>query len=346
MLLTLELPFLRLITSRYGLTNGNTNWDLLATIIKLDSNTFLIPSKSNDLLKNMLMRITKASSETIWPIIADQVIDDVLAPLMSEFAKARQLTSFMHHWYDQLAEFGNFQQSTNLDVNYLSAWEDEALRNKLKDLLEPSITTLQIIELVEWLEEKIRDGNGAAYVLVDAIATAVSDEQTMIPLQPKLYRLAANVQSQASYFRKYKARLLHLNTIMLYWSYLQRREHNLAMPDDMPPLVNLLAQNDLILHGENPLEALEAFRYLCAGWSVRATGFRSDIGKKTLSHYIITVASLVETVVESIGQGLPLGEEQWGSRVTTTSRGKGWLACAHTSCILVEYPKVLEYVWH
>jgi nucleolar pre-ribosomal-associated protein 2 len=343
---TLELPFLRLITSQYGLKDGNTSWGLLATIIKLDSNTFLVPSKSCDLLKNMLLRITKASSEAAWPTIVDQVVDDVLVPLMGEFAKARQLTAFIHHWYEQLAEFGNIQQPKDRDINHFSAWEDEALRSKLRELLEPSLTTLQIVEIVEWLEEKIKDGKGSAYVLVDAIATAVSSEETMIALQLKLYSLAANVQSQNSSYEGYKARLLHLNTVMLHWSYLQRREDTSAFGDDLPSLINLLANDHLIPKGDHSLEALEVFRYLCAGWSNGVTGFRSESGVKTLSRYIANVRSLVERVVKSIAEDLPLGEEQWGSRVTTTARGIGWLTCAHASCILVEYPRVLEYVWH
>lgn len=341
--ITLELPFLQLITSQYGLTNESTSWDLLATILKLDSNTFLIPSDSGGLLGDMLMRITRASSEAVWPIIVDQVVGDVLVPLMGEFAKARQLTAFIHHWYNQLAESGNFRTYTNRTINHFSAWEDVALRRRLRELLEPSLTTLQIVEIVEWLEERIKDCKGAVCVLLDVIAAAISQEETRTALRPKLCTLATNFLANGRFYEGYKAQLLHLNTTMLHWSHRPGLEDISVTEEGVPLLVSLLSHKHLIPIGEHSLEALEAFRYMCAGWSVGAVGFRTDIGTKILSHFITNVTSLIETVVESIAQGLELGEEKWGSRVTTTSRGTGWLACAYIYCLLVEYPRVLEY---
>jgi nucleolar pre-ribosomal-associated protein 2 len=350
--ITLELPFLRLITSQYGLPSGSTNWDILATIIELDSNTFLVPSKPEDLLKDMLVRITKASTEAAWPTIVDQVVDKVLAPLMGEFAKARQLTAFIHHWYEQLSEIDKLQRSSHRDIQQFTAWEDEALRVKLGEIMEPSLTTLQIVEIVDWLVEKIKECEGVACVLLDAVTGAVSREDTRTALRSTLIEKVMNVLVYNGPNDRYKARLLHLNTVVLDWSSWQNFEDTSIADGNSPLFVSLLSSKISFPDRDHSLVALEAFRYLCAQWSIGTprlwddvpAAFRSGTGVETLSNHITSVASHVRKVIEQIAEIRVLGEERWEGRVITIKRGMGWLACAYASCVLVEYPQVLEYV--
>jgi nucleolar pre-ribosomal-associated protein 2 len=348
--IALELPFLRLITSQYGLPTGSTNWDLLATIIKLDSNAFLIPSKPDDLLKNVLMRITKASTEAAWPTIVDQVVDKVLTPLMDEFSKARQLIAFIHHWYEQLAEIDKFQRSSDKEIEHFTAWEDEALRVKLRELLEPSLTTLQIVEIVDWLVEKLEECVGPACVLLDAVAGAISREDTRTAVHSTLIEKVMNVLVYSGPEDRYKPRLLHLNTVVLDWSSWQNFDDASIADGNSPLFVSLLSSEISFPDKDHSLVALEAFRYLCAQWSIGAprlwddipAAFRSGAGVATLSNYITSVASHVRKVVGQIAEGRILGEERWEGRVIKIKRGMGWLSCAYASCVLVEYPQVLE----
>ncbi len=350
--IALELPFLRLITSQYGLPTRCTNWHLLATIIELDSNAFLIPSKPEDLLKDLLVRITEASIETAWPTLVDLVVDKVLAPLMSEFAEARQLTAFIRHWYEQLVEVDKLERGTHRNILYFTAWEDKALRDKLKDLLEPSLTTLQIVEIVGWLVEKVKECQGAACVLLDAIAEAVSNEDTRTALYLILTEKVINVLVYSVPDDRFKARLLHLNTVVVDW--LSRQSFpNTSIGDGSSPLfLSLLSSEISFPDRHHSLVALEAFRYLCAQWSIGAPrfwdevadGFRGGLGVETLSNHLTSVASHVRKVLQLIAGGRELGEERWEGRVITIKRGIGWLACAYASCILVDYPQVLEYV--
>jgi nucleolar pre-ribosomal-associated protein 2 len=350
--IALELPLLRLITSHYGLPTGSTNWDLLATIIELDSNVFLIPSNPEDLLEDVLVRITKASTEALWPIIVDQVVDKALTPLMGEFAKARQLTTFIYHWYEQLVEIDKFQRDSHKEIEHFTAWEDEALRVKLKELLEPSLTTLQIVEIIDWLVQKIEDCVGPVCVLLDAVAGAISDTDTRIALRSTLIEKVMNVLVYSGPDDRYKARLLHLNTLVLDWSSWQNFEDTSIADGNSPLFVSLLSSKISFPDRDHSLVALEAFRYLCAHWSIGAprlldgipAAFRSGAGVEALSNYITFVASHIRKLVGQIAEGRTLSEEKWESRVITIKRGMGWLACAYASCILVEYPQVLEYV--
>lgn len=349
--IALELSFLRLVASQYGLPTGSTNWDLLATIIELDSNAFLILSKPEELLKDVLMRITKESTEAAWPIIVDQVVDKVLTPLMGEFAKARQLTVFIHHWYEQLAEFDKFQRSSHKVVKHFTAWEDEALRVMLKELLEPSLTSLQIVEIVDWLVKKTKECLGPACLLLDAVAGAISHEDMRTAVHSTLIEKVINVLVYSGPDDRYKARLLHLNTVVLDWSSWQDFDGASIADGDSRLFVSLVSEISFP-DRDHSLVALEAFRYLCAQWSTGAPRFSDDIqaafrtgaGVETLSNHITSVASHVRKVVEQIAEGRILGEERWGGRIITIKRGMGWLACAYASCILVEYPQVLEYV--
>jgi nucleolar pre-ribosomal-associated protein 2 len=348
----LELPFLRLITCQYGLPSGSTNWDLLSTVIELDSNAFLIPSKPADLLKDLLVRITKSSTEATWPTVVDKAVDKVLAPFMDEFSKARQLTAFIQYWYEQLAEFDKLQRSSRRDIEHFTAWEDEALRVKLKELLEPSLTTLQIVEVVDWLVGKIKECEGAACVLLDAVAGAVSNEDTRAALNSTLIEKVINVLIYTGPDNRYKTRLLHLNTVMLDWSCWQKFDDNSIADGSSPLFLNLISSEISFPDRDHSLVALEAFRYLCAQWSIGAPrfwddpplAFRNGAGVETISNHITSVASHIRKVIEQTAEVHRLVEERWEGRVITIKRGLGWLACAYASCMLVDYPQVLEYV--
>ena len=269
---------------------------------------------------------------------------------MGEFAKARQLTTFIHLWYEQLVEVDKFQRGSHKEIEHFTAWEDEALRVKLKELLEQSLTTLQIVEIIDWLVEKIKNCVGPACVLLDAVAGAISDTDTRTAVHSTLIEKVMNVLVYSGPDDRYKARLLHLNTVVLDWSSSQNFDDTSIADGKSPLFVSLLSSEISFPDRDHSLVALEAFRYLCAQWSIGApriwddtpAAFRGGAGVETLSNYVTSVASHIRKVVKQIAEGRILGEERWEGRVITIKRGMGWLACAYGSCVLVEYPQVLE----
>ncbi len=87
----MDLSNLRTITAEYGVYEDGEDWHLLATMINLDANVFLILNENENLLERLLTRITMVSLQTSWSQISDQVVLEVLIPLMREFANARDL---------------------------------------------------------------------------------------------------------------------------------------------------------------------------------------------------------------------------------------------------------------
>lgn len=190
--LKLDLPELRAITSEYALPDGRDSWDLVAAMIKLDANVFLIPDREGgkDLLATLLTRITEASLASTWPGISKWVVSNVLVPLMNEFARARKLTEFFRHWYEQLIKIGTAQQTSK--TNFCSAWEDEALQAGLAKILEPSLTILQIEDILDWLAGEVKINANAVSVILDGIAAslALASESVIDAVGSRLYHIA------------------------------------------------------------------------------------------------------------------------------------------------------------
>ena len=138
----LELPLMQTITSKYGLGDGNSNWDILSDIIRLDARA-LIASHSEPLLKDLFSHIARANLEISWPSVAGTVIDNVLVPLMQEIFKERQGPTFFVYWLEQLLLFE--KAPNKLKMVRISAWEDEAVFLNLRNLLEASLTSNQIL---------------------------------------------------------------------------------------------------------------------------------------------------------------------------------------------------------
>jgi hypothetical protein len=151
---------------------------------------------------------------------------------------------------------------------------------------------------------------------------------------------------------RYKARLLHLNTVVLDWSSWQKFDDNSLADGSSQLFLNLLSSEISFPDRDHSLVALEAFRYLCAHWSIGAPRFLDDLplafrngaAVETVSNHITSAAAHIRKVIEQTAEVRRLVEERWEGRVVTIKRGLGWLACAYASCMLADYPQVLEYV--
>ncbi|KFY03585.1 hypothetical protein O988_01385, partial [Pseudogymnoascus sp. VKM F-3808] len=185
----LDLDLLRSITSECGLHSEGTDGKIIATVIALDGHVFTIPdAEEKDLLKELFSRITVLSTTPEWPGLADTYVDNILVPLMGDFAKARDLTGFIHHWYEQLVEYDSLisDRASKSDLAYFGAWEDDALLKKLKETMEASLTSEQIKSILDGIREKT--GNpGPALVIMDAVTGALTREETVDSVELPLW---------------------------------------------------------------------------------------------------------------------------------------------------------------
>lgn len=336
----LELQLLRLIASQHGLRDGSPSWTLLAVILRLDSNVFLIPSAPEDLMKELLSNVTRASTQQKWPSIADIVIDEILLPLMDEFTKARKLTSFIYHWYEQLAEFENIRKTVPRDMNHFSAWEDGALGIKLEGILERSLTTQQIVELLDWLQVKARDCRGAGLVVAESIAGSIRREETIAAIATRSY-LSMDPRDYTDVEERYRSRMWRYSSYIAFWIHAQDLPGGSFISKYFDDLLNYTSEQcEKTLLG-NSLETLEFFRFCCSVSHLRQSPWNAYSILSQLSKKISIVLEHIKNPENGSDGGFASMDDIAGGRFINTKRSGAWFAFAYARCVLVEFPRVL-----
>lgn len=349
----LGLPTLRSVTSEYCMLEGNTNWDLLSTIIKLDANVFLISNETQDLLQELLTRITSACVKPTWAEFSAKVTSDVLIPLMKGFAKARDLSAFIRHWYAQLVAFERRRKEARLfSMAVFSAWEDEVLQAEFSKIIEASLTVTQIIQLLEWISMQVEEAPDAVCVILEAIAGSITQVEFSDAIGLRLYDIMFGDNASEKLDRRYKWRSWRILSRTLDW--------------DSPAVTDLEDISDLweehalpfqsvstrfskgslleVVDGNTvELETIEAVRFICAAWSRSAKNPRlKDLCKQPALDILQSLGQDIKLLLVNLRGDQELGEEACGSMLNTLYRGIGWMLWSCVHCVFIEYPEMLE----
>jgi nucleolar pre-ribosomal-associated protein 2 len=225
------------------------HWSLIAALIKLDPDTFVSGSthssadkegRPEDLSQFLFDHISSASfQEPSLPDGENMVIDSVLpqsgmesvesassftvagnngllksvvVPIMTAYARSRDLLGFIHRWDAQLCENAPVTRKAFATLQ-ASVWEDQGLALELESLLEKSLTGAQILNLFQLhagrvkplkAEERgVHDDSSAdttdsikkAYsstVILRAILWSINSDETIESLQPLLTSLLSS----------------------------------------------------------------------------------------------------------------------------------------------------------
>jgi nucleolar pre-ribosomal-associated protein 2 len=343
--LSLDISDLRTITSKYALPEDREDWKLLSTIITLDANVFLIPNDEQDLLKELLDRITKVSIDNSWVQLCDQVVSGVLVPLMGEFAKARDLSGFLRHWLAQLVEFDRLRkEALRFSIDF-GAWEDDALQLQLSKLLEPSLTVQQIIHILDWLSTEVTEHPDAVCVILEAIAGSIHHEEVVDAVGLRLYHVMFDGDEFEELEGRYRWRSWRILSRSLGW----------LMATDVNELTRLwglrakpfrsLSSKDTsnIIGNTSKLEVLEVTRLVCAAWN---SAGKDSLTKRFRKPYALNVlqqlAQDIKYLPGELKRGEDLGSEACGSVTKTLEPGLGWTIWSSSKIVFVEYPKILE----
>lgn len=336
----LDLQLLRSVVSQSALTSAVTDWSLLSTVLRLDANVFLIPEDSTNLLQDLLRQITQSCTNPDWLDKAPRIIDDVLVPLMTEFSKARNLVGFIHHWHAGLVQAENLHSEPG-SQDVLSAWEDEALHANLKMLMELSLTVQQICSLLDWLESKATsDVLGPSIVIADAVAAAVTSEQTADAVGLRLMQMALKCKAGSSLLKeRYSWRIWRVVTRTLQFA--DARNINDALLDELQAfLINAYSSGRSFVSRD----MVEAFRCTSALWcSLSQDNKQLSSTDEVLSMALKQLSEDVFTpfVAEFTKHGSGLDAGYWGKRHLAVSLGSPYAVCAYSRCLLIEYPKVM-----
>lgn len=165
---------LRVVCREHALMVDETNWSLIAKIIACDADVFLM---DDTLIKVVFDRIISYSNEA--SSTKDTIATDIILPIEDAFAKARNLSGFIQKWYDCLCEsVGN-----SLDQ---AIWFDVKIRDRLSSILQSSLTSTQLMRVLERLDTS--DANsGALLVVVDAISAGVTEEEFIRNADSKIF---------------------------------------------------------------------------------------------------------------------------------------------------------------
>lgn len=148
-----------------------TCWALINLCLRIDANVFISSSSAdhtrNDIpapnryLKFLLLQLSGGSwnsSPRSDPNYNFKMVH-VIQPLVKAYTNARDLTTFISHWREQIIL--SKQQQNTLDVdaprycNSETIWEDEELILQVGRMVEASLTTAQISDLLRNISAKL-----------------------------------------------------------------------------------------------------------------------------------------------------------------------------------------------
>ncbi|KAI1116229.1 Urb2/Npa2 family-domain-containing protein [Nemania sp. NC0429] len=164
---------LRALYRKQALDGAETDWRLLSKILACDADVFLVAEDPEAIFDN-ISKVSDGDAKT-----KDQVVSDVILPLQDALHNARDLAGFVSKWFRNLCAAGSVEQSI---------WFDPRIRAHLATILQTSLSTAQILRLLEGLDP-IPSKNGELLVVLDGICGGVTDENTIADIHSKITSL-------------------------------------------------------------------------------------------------------------------------------------------------------------
>lgn len=249
---SLDTPILRDIVRRFsGLFESGKDpcqWSLIAKILELDVNVFLIPIEVETgslatpygLLSTLFARITQTGRKLGSTISDDYrfLRSSIVLPLLREFAKARDLSGFLDYWRSELKAQEEFGLDSHNELaespprTPMSIWEDIELTKELTNLLERSLTPGQIEKALSLTFPDLKasldpgddygQGAYASAVVIDAILGAIHREETAdlvsLSVAKFAFIITPNLDLYSNWPENHRWRLWQLATLMnLRW---------------------------------------------------------------------------------------------------------------------------------
>lgn len=155
-------------------------WNLTALLIKLDVDIFLPNSGLNDsgrllnaLLEKILLHWHQGTSreDSSYGTIKDSIV----IPLMNGFASARDLSTFVRVWHEQLMA-AEQARSQNNRLSLFTVWEDDDLCDAYGELVRTALTDAQLAVQIKLAATDVLTGEGKLSNSPNAYASTVKLE--------------------------------------------------------------------------------------------------------------------------------------------------------------------------
>ncbi|KAF2646531.1 hypothetical protein P280DRAFT_544877 [Massarina eburnea CBS 473.64] len=213
----------------------SVHWSLIASMVELDPDIFLADSRSTwhntgdkpeDLTNYLFDQISTTAFEhgdvtdddkmdtdeqqdiisVVSGLSKDDVVETIIVPIISAFARNRDLLGFMSRWDDQLCKTAKTARHM-LQEPTASIWRDRQLSRALATHFEQSLTISQIANLFREHAERLksslkskknaRNESLSSTVIIDAMLLSVNSDESVMTLKPHLLSLWSSYTSWA-----------------------------------------------------------------------------------------------------------------------------------------------------
>lgn len=178
---SLEPKTLQRICTKYALKQ-EVQWDLLAKALRCDSDLFVSDEKLLALVLDQTNSLTTQHGDGHGEIAVVHIIN----PLMQAFSRSRNLTGFVETWFSQLAKL---EKDAPISLAQ-TVWADSRIRQKFADLMQSSLSTKQVINLIDWLGSHEGVGGGPGLVVLDALCYATTQDDYIDAVGSRIFDLA------------------------------------------------------------------------------------------------------------------------------------------------------------
>ncbi|KAI0881915.1 Urb2/Npa2 family-domain-containing protein [Annulohypoxylon maeteangense] len=168
---------LRSVCREYALRPNEIDWNLVSKVVACDADVFLM---DQTLMEDILGKISSYSSYD--SITKETIVTKIILPLEDAFARTRNLSGFIEKWHGCLNE----SDTDSLDQ---SIWFDIKIRQRLASILQSSLTSTQLLRILERLDSP--DAIiGSVLVVLDGISAGITEEDFINNADSKIFSAA------------------------------------------------------------------------------------------------------------------------------------------------------------
>ncbi|KKY27628.1 hypothetical protein UCRPC4_g00861 [Phaeomoniella chlamydospora] len=273
----LDEVYLTEICSKYaGFTDAGRpcQWDLVSLVVAQDPMIFAGFSEPESLLYKLIgeISIVEAPLLQYGTMNISSLTESILKPILSAFARARQLPNFLDLWRQELIRA--FRTESQEESAKIAFWTDESVFEEVTTAAKGKLTSSMVQSELTRMLRDIQESNSdifarcADLVICDAILSSNPREfaaisSSLVDIAPEVSNTITEQSSHYAYtWRAYRF-LHHLHSVLI--------AHNQPSPLNEPPKelrkhAHKLVTNVLALKGtftsNAAMSALESFRFL------------------------------------------------------------------------------------
>jgi nucleolar pre-ribosomal-associated protein 2 len=307
----LSAASLRAACNDYALRKDTYDWSLLLAIIKLNPDVFLVTDEGKQLLEQVLEKTKEPDS-----LVAEdsQKAAQFIVLLADGHAQARDLSTFIRVWLKHLAP-------AKPKACLQPLWAQRELADTVAKLIQSSLNSTQLVEVLEWLSSQTQPTESMARVhILEAISTGITQEEFVD---------AANVKTfDGAFLEKHSKK--DLPTICACrWMVASRAiaRGTLEEADQIWSQIKSDIKSALRKSPIDRVDTFAAFRCCVAAWLANHSGAAHEDDAATL------ISSFVERI-EKEGEPMELDSDTSESSVRTGT---------YLSWILSDAPRLLRY---